>query len=107
MLTPEERFVADETDKDTFRKHRPQISEQEAVQAAKDGLIIQSFNAHPIPAPDGTIPALAIKWKFSNGNTETVLIGPYAARVLRLTFSRLEENLWTELATPPPDATQQ
>jgi len=73
-------------DKETFRKHRPQITEAEAVEAAKADRIVQSFNTHPISLPDGTIPAVAIKWKFSDGTTETVLIGPYAALILRMNF---------------------
>jgi hypothetical protein len=94
-------------DADTFIRERPQITEVDAVDAANQQRVIQSFNAHPISKPDGTYHAVVIKWKLADGTTETMLIGPYAARVLRMMFSRLEDNEWTELATLLPDATRQ
>ena len=69
---------------DIFDQYHPEITEQEAIQAGQDGRIIQSFNAHPISNTDGTIPALAIKLKLANGATETVLIGHYAAVIIRM-----------------------
>jgi hypothetical protein len=36
--------IADET----FERERPEITEQDAVEAATSQRIIQSFNAHPI-----------------------------------------------------------
>jgi len=92
---------------DTFTRERPDIRETDAIDAAKRGRIIQSFNAHPISKPEGGYDALAIKWKLSDGTTETMLIGQYAALVLRMMFSQLETNKWTELATLLPDATRQ
>jgi hypothetical protein len=97
--------MADPTE--IFEQNLPEIAQSDAVGAAKAERIVQSFNTHPISSPNGTIPALAIKLKFSNGTTETVLIGQYAARVLRLIFSHLEENKWTELASLPPGTTPQ
>jgi|SRR5712672_857534 len=95
------------TEADTFTRNCPDISEGDAVQAAKDGRIIQSFNAHPVSERDGTYQALAVKLKFSNGTTETVLIGRYSALVLGMLFSQLEANKWTELVTLQPGATPQ
>jgi len=92
---------------DTFQQNVPEIIEADAVRAGRANRIVQGFNCHPVVTPTDTIQALAIKWKFSNGQTETVLIGQYAALVLRQLFSRLEENNWTELVTLPPDATHQ
>jgi hypothetical protein len=91
---------------DPFGREQPQISEQDAVEAATSHRVVWSFNAHPIFNPDGTIPALAIKWKLSNGTTETILISRYAARVFRMVLSHLEDNKWTELAILRPDATR-
>jgi hypothetical protein len=84
---------------DIFDEYHPELTEQEAIQAAQDGRIIQSFNAHPISSADGTILALAIKLKLANGATETVLIGHYAALVIRMMISELETSHWTGLAT--------
>jgi hypothetical protein len=84
---------------DIFDEYYPELTEQEAIQAGQDGRIIQSFNAHPISNSNGTIPALAIKLKLTNGATETVLIGRYAALIIRMMISELEENHWTELVT--------
>jgi len=92
---------------DTFQQNVPEIIEADAVRAGRANRIVQGFNCYPLVTPTGTIQALAIKWKFSNGQTETVLISQYAALVLRQMFSRLEENNWTELATLPPGATPQ
>ena len=92
---------------DLFEQHVPQITEADAAEAAKAKRIVQSFNCHPVVTSTGTIRALAIKWKFSSGQTEPMLIGQYAALVLRQMFSHLEENKWTELATLPPGATPQ
>ena len=75
---------------DIFDQYHPEITEQEANRAGQDGRIIQSFNAHPISNTDGTIPALAIKLKLTNGATETVLIGHYAALIIRMMISELE-----------------
>jgi hypothetical protein len=82
--------IADET----FEREQPKIVVQDAVDAALSRRVVQSFSAHPISTNDGTIPAVAIKWKLRNGTTETVLIGQHAALVLRAMFSRLEENNW-------------
>lgn len=84
---------------DIFDQYHPEITEQDAIQAGQDGRIIQSFNAHPISNTDGTIPALAIKLKLTNGATETVLIGHYAALIIRMMISELEASHWTELVT--------
>jgi hypothetical protein len=84
---------------DIFDQYRPEITEQEAIEAGQDGRIIQSFNAHPISNTDGTIPALAIKFRLANGATETVLIGHYAALIIRMMISELEASHWTELVT--------
>jgi hypothetical protein len=93
---------------DLFEQHAPEIIEADATDAAKAKRIVQSFNCQPIVVNEtGTIQALAIKWKFSSGQTETILIGQYAALILRQMFSHLEENKWTELATLPPGATPQ
>jgi hypothetical protein len=92
---------------DIFTRERPEIAETDAINAATRQRIIQSFNAHPISNADGSYDALAIKWKLADGTTETVLIGQYAALVLRMMFSQLETNNWTELATLLPDATRQ
>src|SRR5260370_8025783 len=95
-------------DVDTFRRERPEITEQDAIAAGQAMCVIQSFNAHPISDPEtGIIPCVAIKWKLGNGTTETVLISHYAAGVLRMMLSHLEENNWTEMARLPPDATPQ
>ena len=92
---------------DTFERELPQIDEQDAVGAAISKRVVQSFNAHPVSNPDGTIQALAVKWKLSSGTTETVLIGRHAALILRMMFSHLEENQWTDLARFLPHATRQ
>ena len=92
---------------ETFDQHRPEITEQDAIEAAKAKRVVQSFNAHPISSTTGTVPALAIKWKLSNGTTETILIGHVAAHLLRMILSHLEENNWTDLAALPPGATRQ
>jgi hypothetical protein len=84
---------------DIFDQHHPEITEQETIRAGQDGRIIQSFNAHPISNTDGTIPAIAIKFKLTNGTTETVLIGHYAALIIRMMISQLEASHWTELVT--------
>src|SRR5271169_422669 len=84
---------------DIFDQCQPEITEQEAIQAGQGGRIIQSFNAHPISNTDGTVPALAIKLKLTNGGTETVLIGRYAALIIRMMISELEASHWTELVT--------
>jgi DNA repair exonuclease SbcCD ATPase subunit len=84
---------------DIFDQCRPEITEQEAIEAGRDGRIIQSFDAHPISNADGTIPALAIKLTLTNGAIETVLIGQYAALIIRMMISELEASHWTELAT--------
>jgi hypothetical protein len=90
---------------DIFEQNYPTITEDDAIEAAKSERIVQSFNSHPINTPTGDIPALAIKFKFSNGSTETILIGHYAALVMRMMFSQLEKNSWTELASLLPGAT--
>jgi hypothetical protein len=77
---------------DIFDQYHPEITEQEANQAGQDGRIIQSFNAHPISNMNGTIRALAIKLKLTNGATETVLIGHYAALIIRMMISELEAS---------------
>ena len=87
---------------DIFDEYYPELTEQEAIQAGQDGRIIQSFNAHPISNADGTIPALAIKLRLTNGATETVLIGHYAALIIRMMISELEASHWTGLATLKP-----
>jgi hypothetical protein len=92
---------------DIFDQNQPQIAERDAFAAAQNGRIVQSFNCHPIASPEGKISALAVKWKFSSGTTDTILIGPDAALILRMIFSHLEANKWTELAVLPPDATRQ
>ena len=92
---------------DLFESQIPEITPQESLRAAKERRIVQSFHCHPVSNPDGTIHALAIKWKLGNGKTETILISRYAATVLWTLFSRLEENRWTALVTLPPDATRQ
>jgi hypothetical protein len=84
--------------RETFERERPEITEQDTIEAATSRRVVESFNAHPISNPDGTIPALAIKWKFSNGTAETMLIGRYAAWLLRTMISHLEDNKWTQLA---------
>jgi hypothetical protein len=93
------------TEHDLFTTELPDIAEADAIGAATHKRIIQSFNTHPISKPDGSYQALAIKWKLADGSTETMLIGQYAALVLRMMFSQLEQNKWTELVTLPPDAT--
>jgi hypothetical protein len=95
------------TETDLFASKRPQIAEADAIQAANSGRVVQSFNSHPIASADGSIPAIAIKWQLGNGQTETLLIDPNVALVLRLMFSHLEANKWTELATLPQGATRQ
>jgi hypothetical protein len=90
---------------DFFEQQMPQIEDGDLLEAATKHRIIQSFNAYPIFTAGGEISGLAIKWKLSNGNTETVLIGHYAALTLRIMFSRLEENKWTELVLVLPDVT--
>ncbi len=92
------------TPADTFTSNVPAIEQEDALNAAKAGQLVQSFNAHPILNGKGKIDALAVKWKLANGSTETMLIGSYAALVLRMMISHLEANKWTELATIPPDA---
>jgi hypothetical protein len=84
---------------DIFDQYCPEITEEEAIRAGQDGRIIQSFNAHPISNTDGTIPAVAIKLKLANGATGTVLVGRYAALIIRMMISELEASHWTELAT--------
>ena len=84
---------------DIFDEYYPELTEQESIQAGQDGRIIQSFNAHPISNADGTILALAIKLKLTNGATETVLIGHYAALIIRMMISDLEASHWTGLVT--------
>ncbi|UPJ48271.1 hypothetical protein IVB30_35190 [Bradyrhizobium sp. 200] len=92
---------------DTFTRERPDIEQSDAIEAAKRARIVTSFNAHPISNADGSYDAIAIKWKLADGTTETMLVGQYAALVLRMMFSQLEVNKWTELATLLPDATRQ
>jgi hypothetical protein len=84
---------------DIFDEYYPELTKQEAIQAGQDGRIIQSFNAHPISNADSTIPALAIKLKLANGTTETVLIGHYAALIVRMMISELEASHWTGSVT--------
>ena len=94
---------------DTFTRERPEIAQSDAVDAAIRKRIIQSFNAHPISnlKLDGTYDAVAIKWKLADGTTETMIIGHYAALVLRIILAQLESNKWTELASLLPDTTPQ
>ena len=89
-----------------FEQNVPPFEYSEVEAAATAQRMIQSFKAQPLIGEGGKIIALAIKWKLSGG-TETVILGPFAAKVLRLMLSHLEENQWTELATLPPDATRQ
>jgi hypothetical protein len=89
---------------ETFAKNVPTITQDDAVDAAKKKRVVQSFHAHPISTERGGIDALTIKWKLGDGTTETMLIGRYAALVLRMMLSHLEDNNWTELAIIPPDA---
>lgn len=89
---------------ETFQKEVPEISLEDAAYCAKIGRLVQSFNAHPIVTDKGKIKALAVKWKLANGSTESLVIAPYAALVLRMMLSHLEDNKWTELAIIPPDA---
>jgi hypothetical protein len=89
-----------------FRKNKPTFEYPEVEKAAADGRMIQSFNAQPLIGSGGKIIAVGIKWKLASG-AETVILGPYAAQILRMMLSHLEENGWTELATLPPDATPQ
>jgi hypothetical protein len=91
---------------DVFKQNRPAFEFAEVEEAASNGRMIQSFTSRPLIGSDGKIIAVAIKWKLSSG-TETVILGPYAASVLRMMISHLEENGWTELATLLPDATRQ
>jgi hypothetical protein len=93
------------TPADTFTLNVPTIEQGDAVATAIAGQIVQSFNARPILNNNGTIEALLVKWKFGNGETDKLLIAPYAALMLRMIISQLEENDWTELPTIPPDLT--
>ena len=93
------------TPADVFQANMPQIVESDAIEAAKSQRVVQSFNAHPIVTNKGKIDAIAVKLKFGNGDAESFLIAPYAATVLRMMLSHLENNKWTELAIIPPNAT--
>jgi hypothetical protein len=91
---------------DVFKQNRPAFEFAEAEEAAAAGRVIQSLGSHPLIGSDGKIIAMAIKRKLSSG-TETVILGPHAASVLRMMIAHLEQNNWTELATLLPDATRQ
>ena len=89
---------------DTFRKNIPTVTLADASIAAKSLRVVQSFNAYPVVTDDGKIKALAVKLRYGNGATESFLLGPYAALILRMMLSHLEKNNWTELAIIPPHA---
>ena len=91
------------TPADTFTLNVPTIEQDDAVAAAIAGQIVQSFNATPVLNSNGTVEALLVKWKFGNGATDKMLIAPYAALVLRMIISQLEDNAWTEFTTTRPD----
>jgi hypothetical protein len=69
---------------DTFRDNTPEITETDAIEAAKSARVVQSFNAHPIATEKGKVEALLVKWKLANGKTESFLLGPYASLVFRM-----------------------
>jgi hypothetical protein len=87
-----------------FQEERPDISDQDAVEATKKDRVVVSFGAHPVLVQEGKIAAMAIKWKLRDGSTETVLIDRYSADILLLLFARLEENDWKGAILVPPDA---
>jgi hypothetical protein len=89
-----------------FEQNAPPFDFFEMEEAVRQERLVQSFMARPVIA-GGKVIAVAIKWKLANGTTETVLLAPYAALVLRTMLSHLEENKWTELATILPDAPPQ
>ena len=56
-----------------FQEERPDISDQDAVEATKKDRVVVSLNAHPGLVQDGKIAAMAIRWKRGDGSTETIL----------------------------------
>ena len=87
-----------------FQEDRPDISDQDAGEAAKNGRVVVSFNAHPVLDQERKIVAMAIKWKLGDDSTETILIDRYSADILMLLLERLEENDWKGTNLVPPDA---
>jgi hypothetical protein len=95
------------TRSEIFREQRPDLSDAEMLAAAQDNRIAASFMAQPVCLSDGTVGAIAIKWKLSNGSTETIIVDRYPATILRMLLERLDENNWTGTVLLPPDATPQ
>lgn len=90
-----------------FQEQRPRLTEAEMLEAAKQTRLAASFMALPVCVSDGTIPAVAVKWKLGNGNAETILIDRYVATVLRMLIDHLDKNDWTGTALILPDALPQ
>jgi len=77
------------------------------LEAATETRLAASFTALPVCISDGTIPAVGVKWKLGNGETQTILIDRYVATVLRMLIEHLDKNNWTGTALVLPDALPQ
>ena len=79
---------------EVFIQQQPRVATADLKNAAKADRIVASWNSHPAVDKNRQIMLLGIKFAFTNGKNETILIDRYAAHMLKMLLDALEKADW-------------
>ena len=90
-----------------FESSKPDVTEQELLDAAQRGSIVLSFGALPLARTGSAVDFLGVKLVFADGAVKTVLFDRYSCSLLCGLAGKLDEGQWMIRQTVPPGQTQQ
>lgn len=87
---------------DSFEENRPDVTEQEILEAAQRKSVVLSFGALPLAVAGREVEFLGVKLVLADGTVKTVLFDRYSCSLLCGLAGKLDEGKWLIRQSRPP-----